>query len=37
MLAATTAIEPSMPESEKTRRVLVDRSGYIFRAFFASP
>jgi DNA polymerase I len=37
MLAATTAIEPSMPEPAAPRLVLVDGSGYIFRAFFALP
>jgi DNA polymerase-1 len=37
MLATTTAIEPSMPEPDKARLVLVDGSGYIFRAFFALP
>jgi hypothetical protein len=31
-----TAIEPSMPEP-RSRLVLIDGAGYIFRAFFALP
>jgi DNA polymerase-1 len=37
MLAAITAIESSMPEPGRSRLVLIDGSGYIFRAFFALP
>jgi DNA polymerase-1 len=37
MLAATTAIESAMPEPARSRLVLIDGSGYIFRAFFALP
>jgi DNA polymerase I len=37
MLAQTTAIESAMPEPARPRLVLIDGSGYIFRAFFALP
>ena len=37
ILAATTAIESFMPEPGRSRLVLIDGSGYIFRAFFALP
>jgi DNA polymerase-1 len=37
MLATTTAIELPMPEPARSRLVLIDGSGYIFRAFFALP
>jgi DNA polymerase-1 len=36
-LAQTTAIEPAMPEPARPRLLLIDGSGYIFRAFFALP
>jgi DNA polymerase-1 len=37
MLTTTAAIESSMPEPARPRLVLIDGSGYIFRAFFALP